>query len=70
MIRRLTFAVLCLAQPTLAWSHEGHGVPGHGNTVSHYLLDPWHLPLMLIIVGLVLVTLTAIQGRSARSMRP
>ena len=34
--------------PTQGWAHEGHGLPGHGNTVAHYAFDPLHLPLGII----------------------
>lgn len=33
-----------------AFAHEGHGTPGHGQTVTHYLLEPQHFPAIALTV--------------------
>ena len=41
---------------TSALAHEGHGTPGHGNTVQHYLLEPSHIPVAILVVAAVIVS--------------
>lgn len=38
-----------------AVAHEGHGTPGHGHTWQHYLLEPAHLPVLILVVATVMV---------------
>ncbi|MDX1929903.1 MAG: hypothetical protein SFV81_25475 [Pirellulaceae bacterium] len=47
-LRTSTAVVALCMLPQHAWGHEGHGVPGHGNTVAHYAFEPLHLPLAII----------------------
>lgn len=39
----------------VAWGHEGHGVPGEGHTVKHYLLEPAHLPTVITCAAVIAV---------------
>jgi hypothetical protein len=43
--------------PTLAFAHEGHGDPGQGDSVTHYLLTPFHLTLSILLC--IAITLAA-----------
>ena len=53
MVRKIN-AVMCASlMASSAFGHEGHGVPGQGNTVSHYAFAPLHLPLLLGLCLLV-----------------
>ena len=52
----ITIAMLVsLFIPTVATAHPGHG-PDHG--VSHYLADPYHLVMGIVIavIGVVFIT--------------
>ncbi len=49
MLKKCVAAGVVIAFTESAMGHEGHGVHGQGNTVAHYVLDPWHLPLMILI---------------------
>ncbi len=53
MFKKLLLATTLLAIPAQAWGHEGHGASGDGETLTHYLLDPLHLPLALCLGGIV-----------------
>ena len=57
----LSFFVFSI--PLSAWGHEGHGVPGQGETVAHYLFDPVHLPLALFLATLAIAAFTCLRGR-------
>lgn len=40
----------------LARAHEGHGTPGAGNSIDHFLFSPTHLlPLVLFAVALLAI---------------
>ncbi len=53
MFKKLLLALTLFAIPAQAWGHEGHGASGDGETLSHYLFDPLHLPLALCLGGMV-----------------
>lgn len=46
--------ILCCAtwigMQGVVFAHEGHGAPGHGHTVTHYLLEPQHFPMIALTV--------------------
>ncbi len=65
-MKKALLSMLVLLIPCQVWAHEGHGVPGHGDTVSHYLLDPWHLPLALFAAGMAAVAILAMRKRILR----
>jgi hypothetical protein len=44
MAKAVVAAYVGLLFASNAMGHEGHGVRGHGDTVSHYVFDPMHLP--------------------------
>ena len=40
----------------VAHAHEGHGTPGAGNSMDHFLFSPTHLlPLVLFAVALLAI---------------
>jgi hypothetical protein len=45
MFRILIAVCLAVLVASSATGHEGHGIPGQENTVSHDALDPLHLPI-------------------------
>ena len=49
MIREFIAAGFAIAFATSAMGHEGHGVPGQGNTVAHFAFNPLHLPLLIVL---------------------
>jgi len=58
---RFFYAVLItIVTGGAAFGHEGHGAPGQGHTVQHYLLEPAHLPVVMVAVALVTATAFAL----------
>ncbi len=49
MIRIFIAACIAISFASSALGHEGHGVPGQGNTVAHFAFDPLHLPLLIVL---------------------
>ena len=49
MLKRIVAAGIAVLFASNAMGHEGHGVHGQGNTVAHYVLDPMHLPLLILV---------------------
>ncbi len=56
MLRLLTVGCLVLISPLAALAHEGHGKPGEGHTAQHYLLEPIHLPLAVLVAAIVVIS--------------
>lgn len=54
--RAIVVSVAFCTMANLAYAHEGHGAPGTGNSVSHFLLSPYHLlPLVLFTLALMAI---------------
>ncbi len=49
------------------WGHEGHGVPGQGETLTHYILDPYHLPLALLACAALVLGCMAIRSPGVKA---
>lgn len=56
MLRLLTVGCLVSISPLAALAHEGHGKPGEGHTARHYLLEPVHLPLALLVAAIIVIS--------------
>ncbi len=37
----------------LSFLHEGHGQPGHGHTLDHYLSEPVHLVAIVVMIAVL-----------------
>ncbi len=54
--RAIVASVAFCTLANLAHAHEGHGTPGSGNSMDHFLFSPTHLlPLVLFAVALLVV---------------
>lgn len=53
MNRLMIACFLSFGFAATACAHEGHGRPGEGHTLKHYLLEPIHLPLILLAVAAI-----------------
>jgi hypothetical protein len=51
--------------PFLSFAHEGHGHT-NGNTITHYLVEPEHLVVTLIVFTAVIVTFRYITKKEKR----
>jgi MYXO-CTERM domain-containing protein len=63
MTRRVESALLAVAvilAPRLSLAHGGHGDPSWYGSLTHYVVEPEHLPVTLALAVLVLV---AVAGR-------
>lgn len=60
----VAFTSLTIASPALA--HPGHGVPGEGYSLLHYLTEPVHVASGLAALVLAIAT-TSFLRRRARS---
>lgn len=56
-------SALVLLTPALASAHEGHGITP-GTSLAHWILEPAHLPLVLVAVGFVALFARQLLGRS------
>jgi hypothetical protein len=36
-------------------AHEGHGTPGQGHTLEHYLIEPAHIPAVILVIATALL---------------
>jgi len=55
-MKKIISVVLLACGPTLtAMAHEGHGTPGQGHTVEHHLLEPVHIPAVILAIAIVLL---------------
>jgi hypothetical protein len=55
MKKGILSCVCALGLTTSALAHEGHGTPGHGHTLQHYLLEPAHIPVAILVVATMFV---------------
>ncbi|HMO16058.1 MAG TPA: hypothetical protein PKA76_17645 [Pirellulaceae bacterium] len=60
MNRLFIIFLVVLACEAKAFAHEGHGTPGEGHTVKHYLLEPTHLPSIIVGVSIVFAAIAIV----------
>jgi hydrogenase/urease accessory protein HupE len=54
--RTIVASIAFCTLANLARAHEGHGTPGAGNSMVHFLFSPTHLlPLVLFAVALLAI---------------
>ncbi|MCG8606137.1 hypothetical protein MJD09_14260 [bacterium] len=66
-------AYVVLIAPVIARSHPGHGEGGGDFSFMHYFTEPWHAPVLLILLGVasaVLATWLLSGRRMRRTNRP
>ncbi len=66
MLKFALIAIASLGTPPAAVVHPGHGKPGDGFSLVHYLTEPVHL-LGVVALVLVVVLATAFLRRRART---
>jgi hypothetical protein len=47
-----------------AVAHPGHGQPGHGYTLVHYLTEPFHVIVGLSVIGAIVAGFALLRKRS------
>jgi hypothetical protein len=55
-LRAIVVSVVFCISANRANAHEGHGAPGAGTSMAHFLLSPYHLlPLVLFTIALMAI---------------
>jgi hypothetical protein len=54
--RAIVASIAFCTLANLVHAHEGHGTPGAGNSMVHFLFSPYHLlPLVLFAIALIVI---------------
>jgi hydrogenase/urease accessory protein HupE len=69
MLERTILWLACVLIAAPAAAHPGHGEPGQGFTLVHYLTEPIHVLAFVVVAVLGAAAWRMAQGRPGRERR-